>query len=229
MRTMQPKIRIKGIREGLLVNIGEGEWETVYNAFLEQIDHQAEFLKGARLALDVGNHILKAVQMSRLRDAVSERGLTLWAVLSNSPTTEKTAQALGLATRIAKLRPERNMHSLDTNIKEGEGAILVQRTMRSGYKLQSPGHVIVMGDINPGAEVIAGGNVIVWGRLRGLVHAGAEGDESAVVCALDLAPTQLRIAGQIALTPQRRGKPQPEIARLQNGQVVAEAWKAKGK
>jgi septum site-determining protein MinC len=75
--------------------------------------------------------------------------------------------------------------------------------------------------------VVAGGDVIVWGRLRGMVHAGAQGDEGATVCALDLSPIQLRIAGQIALTPKRRGKPQPEMARLINGQVVAEPWVSK--
>ena len=85
----------------------------------------------------------------------------------------------------------------------------------------------MIGDINPGAEVIARGDVVVWGRLRGMVHAGAEGDENAVICALDLSPTQLRIAGQIAVTPKRRGKPQPEMARILNGQVVAEPWDPK--
>ena len=60
-----------------------------------------------------------------------------------------------------------------------------------------------------------------------MVHAGAEGDEKSVVCALDLSPTQLRIAGEIAVTPKRRGKPQPEMARLENGQVVAEVWDPK--
>jgi septum site-determining protein MinC len=82
----------------------------------------------------------------------------------------------------------------------------------------------VIGDVNPGAQIIAGGNVVVWGRLRGLVHAGAEGDESAVVCAMDLAPTQLRIAGHIAIPPQERGEPRPEIAFVKNGEVVAEEW-----
>jgi septum site-determining protein MinC len=72
--------------------------------------------------------------------------------------------------------------------------------------------------------VIATGNVVVWGRLRGVVHAGAEGDEQAVICALDLAPLQLRIAGQIAITPQRKGKLQPEMAHIKDGQVVAEVW-----
>jgi septum site-determining protein MinC len=69
--------------------------------------------------------------------------------------------------------------------------------------------------------------VVVWGHLRGMVHAGAEGDDSAVVCALDLSPTQLRISDKIAVTPKRRGKPQPEIARLQDGQVIAEPWEPK--
>lgn len=226
---MQPKIQIKGIREGLLVNFGDGDWEEVRAAFLDHLDNQAEFLRGARLALDVGNHILKAVELSQLRDVISEHGLTLWAVLSNSPTTEGTAQTLGLATKLSKPRPERSVRTLDTTIQGGEHAILVQRTLRSGYSLQFPGHVVVLGDINPGAEVVASGHIIVWGRLRGMVHAGAEGDESAVVCALDLAPTQLRIAGQIAVTPQRRGKTSPEIVRLQDGQVVAEPWQEKGK
>ena len=84
----------------------------------------------------------------------------------------------------------------------GEGAILVRRTLRSGYSLQHSGHVVVIGDVNPGAEIIAGGDVIVWGHLRGMVHAGAEGNDDAVVCALDLAPTQLRIGGLIATTPR---------------------------
>ncbi len=226
---MQPKVQIKGIREGLLINLGDGDWQEVQEALLEHLDQQAEFLQGARLALDVGNHILKAVDMSQLRNKISERGLTLWAVLSNSPTTEQTAQTLGLATRINKPRPERQIHSLDTTIQGGEHAVLVQRTLRSGYSLEFPGHIVIIGDINPGAQVIAGGNVIVWGRLRGMVHAGAEGDTSSLVCALDLTPTQLRIADQIAITPKRRGKPIPEIARVVDGQVVAELWDPKGK
>jgi septum site-determining protein MinC len=87
----------------------------------------------------------------------------------------------------------------------------------------------VIGDVNPGAEIIAGGNIVVWGRVGGLVHAGASGDETAVVCGLDLHPTQLRIADQIAITPQRKGKPQPEMAKLIDGKVVAEIWNPKGK
>ena len=221
------KVQIKGIREGLLVTVGEGEWEQVHQALLEQLDEQGDFLHGARLALDVGNHVLKAAELGKLRSDISQHEMTLWAVLSNSPITEQTAQTLGLATRIGKPQPEYPAARSETILQTGEDAILVHRTLRSGFSLNHAGHVVVLGDVNPGAEIIASGNILVWGHLRGMAHAGAEGNEHAIVCALDLSPTQLRIAGHIAMTPQRRGKPQPEMARLDDGQVVAENWDPK--
>jgi len=225
---MGPKIQIKGVKDGLLVVLGEGEWPELHQTLLVTLDQRIDFFRGAKIFLDVGNQILRAVELGQLRDEISGRGLTLWGVLSNSPTTENTAQMLGLATRLSRpsaALQQRSMAAPETNLEDGEEAILVHRTLRSGYSLKYPGHVIVLGDVNPGAEVTAGGNVIVWGRLRGTVHAGAEGNDEAVVCALDLAPMQLRIAGRVAIPPQRKGKPLPEMAHLKNGQVVAEAWK----
>jgi septum site-determining protein MinC len=89
--------------------------------------------------------------------------------------------------------------------------------------------VVVLGDVNPGAEIIAGGSIIVWGHLRGTVHAGAMGEQTSVVCAMDLSPMQLRIAGFAATSPSRRGKTQPETAFLREGQMVAEPWNPKEK
>ncbi|MDH4135823.1 MAG: septum site-determining protein MinC [Anaerolineae bacterium] len=104
--------------------------------------------------------------------------------------------------------------------------VLVRRTLRSGQVIQHPGHVVVIGDVNPGAEIIAGGDVMVWGKLRGIVHAGATGDDGAVVCALSLAPLQLRIGNHIARAPEgREGLPErPEMASVQDGEIVAEPW-----
>jgi septum site-determining protein MinC len=228
---MAPRIQIKGIREGLLIILGDGEWPTLRAAFLEQVQQQADFLKGGRLILDVGNQVLRASELGQLRDILSDRGLSLYAVLSGSSVTQQTAQTLGLATRISRPQPERVIHPVET-VLTGEQAVLLRRTLRSGFSVQHTGHVIVIGDVNPGAEIIAGGDVIVWGRLRGLVHAGAQGDENAIVCALDLSPTQLRIAGKISVTPSRtslfqRGKNQPEMARIIDGVVIAEAWNSK--
>jgi len=219
----RPMMQIKGIKEGLMVTLGEGEWIDLENALMEHIEEKETFFKGARMALDVGNHILRAAEMGALRDRLSNKGIGLWAVISNSPLTEQTALMLGMATRISTPRPERAIRPLDTNL-EGESAIFVQRTLRSGFKVSHTGHVIVLGDINPGAEVVANGSIIIWGKLRVVVHAGVEGNENAVVCALDMMPTQLRIGSYVSIPSQRKGKHEPELARIHNGQVIVESW-----
>jgi septum site-determining protein MinC len=224
---MSSGFQIKGTRDGLLVSMGSGAWEDQYQVLIGQLEQQAEFLRGARLAIDVGETELKAAELGQLSKELADRGLSLWAVLSDSPATQRSAQDFGLATQIPKPAPAHLSAPGEGILLSGDEAILVRRTLRSGHNLQYAGHVVVIGDVNPGAQVIAGGNIIVWGRLRGMAHAGAAGDEGALVCALDLAPTQLRIAGAIAVTPKRRGKPQPELARLENGQVVAETWDPK--
>ena len=216
-------IQIKGIREGLLVTLPEGDWERIQADLLNEIGEKADFFKGAKLILDVENHILNATTMGKLVDLLGDHELTLWAVLSNSPKTEETARTYGLATRIHQPHPEAANHSISTDV-DGADAVLVRRTLRSGNRIEHRGHVTVIGDVNPGAEIIAAGDVVVWGKLRGTVHAGAEGDTDAQVCALELAPTQLRIADKVALTPPNKGKHTPEIARIQDDQVIAEPW-----
>lgn len=218
-----PAIHIKGIRDGLLVTLRGEAWPDLQSALMTQIESQPTFFQGGRLVLDVGEHVLKVAELSALRDSLSDRSISLWAVLSESPTTEQTAQNLGLATRISKPRPEEVRQVAEVS---DDTALWIRQTVRSGTRIEFPSHVVVLGDVNPGAEIISGGSVIVWGRLRGVVHAGAEGNQKAVVCALELSPTQLRIAGVIAVSPKREGKGQPEIAFLKDGQLLAEHWKA---
>jgi len=221
------KLQIKGVREGLLVTLGDGEWSVMRGQLLDTIDQQVDFFRGGKIYLDVGSQILHAVELGRLRDEISERGLSLWGVLSFSPTTEQTAQVLGLATRLSKpgVSPSyRAEVSPRKNQQEGEDAVLIRRTLRSGFRIQHDGHVVVIGDVNPGAEIVAEGTVVVWGRLRGNVQAGTSGNILAVVCALDLNPTQIRIADKIGVIHPRRGKNQPEMAHLKDGQVVVELW-----
>lgn len=103
--------------------------------------------------------------------------------------------------------------------------ILISRTLRSGQSVFYPGNVVIIGDVNPGAQVTATGDVIVVGALRGMVHAGAGGDESAMVVAFRLEPTQLRIANHISRPPEgMTPAKQPEVARVKNGVVTIEAY-----
>ena len=82
----------------------------------------------------------------------------------------------------------------------------------------------MLGDVNPGAEIIAGGNIVIWGHLRGTVHAGADGNKKAIICALDMSPTQLRINDQISVLNTTNNKRGPEIARLVDDRVITEPW-----
>jgi septum site-determining protein MinC len=217
-------IQIKGLRDGLLITIGNGEWAALEAALLEQIHAQGAFFHGARIALDVGPQVLKVNELVTLRDKLSDRGISLWAVLSESPTTEKTAQLLGLATRISKPRPEEARRFQVDDLGEGT-ALFLTKTLRSGMRIEFPGHVVVVGDVNPGAEIVAGGNVVVWGRVRGMIHAGAKGDTSAYICALDLSPTQLRIADEVSASLKPQNNPRPEIASLnQDGKLQSVLW-----
>jgi septum site-determining protein MinC len=222
----QITVQIKGVQDGLLISLADGEWEEQLDALMTYIHEREGFFKGAKVAVDVGSQVLHAAEVGTLRDKLSDEGVVLWAIVGQSGVTAKNASVMGLETRLNSPKTEKQVKPLDTSLI-GEPAVLVHRTLRSGFKISHPGHVIVIGDVNPGAEIIAGGNVVVWGKLRGLVHAGAEGDQNAIVCALGLMPTQLRIAEQIAIQPQRRGKPQPEVARIDNGQVIAEPWNFK--
>jgi septum site-determining protein MinC len=215
-------IQIKGIRDGLLVTLTGADWPDLVAAFIDNIENRSAFFKGGRVTLDVGSLELRVAELSTLRDTLSERGVSLWAVLSESPVTERTAQNLGLATRLSK--PARVEVRAEPEPLPEDAAKWVKGPLRSGGRIAYQGNVVVLGDVNSGAEIVAGGSIIVWGRLRGVVHAGAQGDENAVVCALELAPTQLRIAGEIAVSPKRSGKTQPEVARLKDGNLMAEPW-----
>jgi septum site-determining protein MinC len=223
---MEPeKIEVKGIKNGLLIELKNGDWEEQEKALMSHIDANQAFFKGAKLVLDVGDRPLKSPQLSSLRGELSDREIKLKAVLSSSLVTERASQDLGLEIKIDQSSHQDEKTTIDSML-DGDEAVFLERTLRSGHKVSYPGHIVVLGDVNPGAELIAGGNIIVWGKLRGVVHAGASGDLNAVVCALDLSPTQLRIADKISVSPPRKGKPRPEIARLEDGQVTAQDWKA---
>ena len=229
---MPDPITIKGIREGLLVTVGDTEtWPITSQGLLTRIDETADFFRGAKLALAIGTRAISAADLGRLRDDLSERNVSLWAVLSDLPLSTSAAQALGLNVALPTSgRPKREQPEREVDLEEArQEAVYVRRTLRSGRSVRHTGHVIVVGDVNAGAEIVADGDVVVWGHLRGTVHAGANGDVEAVVCALELSPTQLRIADLIAVSPARRGETRPEMARIKDRRIVAERWSARGK
>ncbi len=219
-------ISIKGVRQGLLVTLRQGGWEQLLAELQRRLADSPSFFKGGRVSLDVGPLALTERHLRQARDLLIQHDVTLHAVVSKNAQTEAAAQALGLVIDLGlERRPPSPAPPAAPPAPHGE-AIVTQGTLRSGQSIRHPGHVIVIGDVNPGAEIVAGGHVVVWGKLRGTVHAGAMGDDEAMICALDLSPMQLRIAGHITRSPEeRRRKPVPEVAAVRDGQIVATTWK----
>lgn len=223
----QTTVAIKGVKDGLLVTVSESEeWQIIVNDLAARIDHQSAFFNGARVTLDVGSRPVRKDELSSLKAMLERRNISLWSVTSDSATSIDSASALDLRATASANAQGAKPDPLPFNPEEdGTIGVMIRRTLRSGRTVHSQGHVVVYGDVNAGAEIIAAGDVIVWGRLRGNVHAGADGDESAVICALDMTPTQIRIAGYISIPPKdKRHKPKPEIASIRDRQIVVVTW-----
>ncbi len=234
MEQVAEAVGIKGIREGLLVTVSDrGSFADLLTLLTADLTQKQSFLQGSRVALQVGYRKLAKNDLHELQALFEKNQLELWAVLAEKSATRAAARELALATRLSGSQTDLDGNLLtavpqtETAVasQDAPGGLILKETLRSGRSVNHEGHIVIIGDVNPGAEIVAGGDVIVWGRLRGLVHAGALGSETAVICALELNPTQLRIADQIAISPdEKRGRPIPEQAAIRNGQIVAEMW-----
>ncbi len=233
------QLRVKGIREGLLITTTtEGSFEEMCAQLQAELQQKGGFFQGSRVALQVESRPLNKVQILQLQRLFMEHNLELWAILADDAETRTTARDLDLAIRLAGSQTDLDGNALiqplasagngpSTDDSHQTGVLLLRETVRSGRSILHEGDVVIIGDVNAGAEIIARGDVLVWGRLRGLVHAGAMGNSTAVICALDLNPTQLRIADQIAIAPHENGRtPYPEQASIKDGQIIAERWKS---
>lgn len=93
-------------------------------------------------------------------------------------------------------------------------------TVRSGQRLSSDGDIVIVGDVNPGAEVVAKGNIAVFGKLRGLAHAGCSGWEKACIISNHLCSKQIRIAGRIAVIPEERTPDSAELVKIEDDKII---------
>jgi septum site-determining protein MinC len=166
---------------------------------LEEVHHAlgGRELRGS-LVLESGAWPLTLPQLREIQTLLADRGLLLEGLSGENRASLVAAAGLGLITEA--LQPLDPSDSLPPT--QGNELTIHRGTLRSGDHLQADGSVLLLGDVNPGARISAAGHVLVWGRLRGIAHAGAGGDESARIVALRLRPLQLRIASAVALGPE---------------------------
>ena len=222
-------VELKSWRNGLLKELlltlpSEDSWDEMLaqvEAVLDEAKVKAS-AHGAQLTLDMG---VRAVALEPLSDLIerlrADYSLLTVAIVATDLLTQESARRLGL--NVYSMLPGTSAPIAAPEAIPGSNALYLPNTGRSGQRIDHPGTVIVGGDVNAGAEVIAEGDILVFGTLRGLAHAGSRGEEKARIVAGNMRPQQIRIAGKIARSPEDSGPASgvrnPEIARIENGEI----------
>ncbi|NLJ65943.1 MAG: septum site-determining protein MinC [Clostridiales bacterium] len=203
------KVFLKGILGGLQVYIGpDAGLESIMKELGQKLDSSKSFFKDTEVNLVFTGRELNESERNELVGFISQK-IHVGNVEFNIPI-EKEEAKMDAAT-----------YSTDEGMTK-----FYKGTVRNGQRIDYQGNIIVMGDVNPGAEIVAGGNIIVLGNLRGMAHAGVSGDKRAIVIALCLQPTQLRIGNVITRSPEdETEKPHyPEIAYLKGNNLFIEPY-----
>lgn len=206
-----PPVSVKGRGDGLRIVVSPGKASEIEKSLREQLARRAgAFFSGATVSLEFADGQLDLALATKLARVIEDADMRLTDVTAVLPQKK--------AGRPSPAEAEPHVSAT--------AAKIVTTTVRSGQRIMHDGAVVIIGDVNPGASVVAGGSVVVWGRLRGTVEAGLNDDGGAsVVCALDLAPTQLRIGTAIARAPEEPERtPVPEVARQETGRIVVDPW-----
>ncbi|HEY9845598.1 MAG TPA: septum site-determining protein MinC [Candidatus Caenarcaniphilales bacterium] len=145
--------------------------------------------------------LLDGRQLQLIAQALGEVQLQLRCVYTSRRQTAVTAATAGYSVE-QQAPPVPFNQSATPATQALADPLYLQTTVRSGVEIRHPGTVVVLGDLNPGSSLVADGDIMVWGRLRGVAHAGASGNAQCRIMALQLEPTQLRIAGQMARAPE---------------------------
>jgi septum site-determining protein MinC len=163
--------------------------------------------------LHAGDRLLDGRQMQEISEALTEAQLQLKSVATSRRQTAITAVTAGYS--VEQISKEKSLFTPINPPKPLEDALYLELTIRSGIEIRHPGTVIIFGDVNPGGTVIADGDILIWGRLRGIAHAGAGGNQRCLIMALQMEPTQLRIADSVARAPEKSpSQLYPEVASI---------------
>jgi septum site-determining protein MinC len=209
----------KGTKEGLYLILKEDmDLDTIKSNLDKKIKPSKRFFEGAKIVNFKGKKLTQE-EYDELKEVIEqEYGMTVVGSYSDNSHDMKAEGFEIKKPDILELLPFEDVH-------KGE-ALIVRATLRSGQLIQYKGDVVVVGDVNPGAHIKAGGSVIIMGNMRGIVQAGAKGDYSAFIVAYKMQPTQLRIGDIITRSPDGLGSKfnNPEIATVKQGMIVVEPY-----
>ena len=214
-----PAAACSGFPHRLLLPDQAGDPLELVRQLLGDAELQAPRSAVGPLRLECGQRRLGARCLAAIGSRLAEAELGPITVVAADPLTRVAAAALGLEwisphhLQVEQAEQAEQVAPLDLTSQPNQGSPVSQQltlhrgTVRSGDHIEAAGSLLVLGDVNPGARVSAGGHVLVWGRLRGVAHAGCRGDQGARIVAMGLQPLQLRIADVIARGPQEAPPP----------------------
>jgi septum site-determining protein MinC len=208
----------KGKADGIDIILNEStDFVKLKRSLKEKTARAKEFFAGADSKIAFKGRELSETEEKQLLDVIFKETTLDVSFLEGKgytapPSVPKTQTAVHTAV----------VHAAHTE----HNTAYYRQGLRSGQSIRFSGSVVVLGDVNPGSEIVAYGNVIVLGSVKGMVHAGAGGDDTCFVSSFNMQPTQLRIASVITYIPPheqaaRKNKKEikPEWAYIKDGQL----------
>lgn len=217
------KITFVATADALIINMREDcDYEVVLSQIEEKIVSARKFFNGASLAVKYRGKKLSRKQEGEIHDLLSAK---TGADIKSFEKYVEEKKDFEIESR--KSRDKFKMKRIFFKDVEEGMTKFYRGTVRSGQLIDYDGNVVVMGDVNPGGEIVATGNVVVIGSLRGMVHAGSDGNKDAMVVALSINPVQLRIADVITRPPDDKTDfdiQVPEIAYIKDDMMYIESF-----
>ena len=212
MKSVNNDVIIKGNKYGIIVVLNP---DISFNELKEQVAEKfresSKFCEDAKMALSFEGRDLNNEEEKEILDIIENNtDMKIVCIIDNDPKKEE----------LFKKSLEEKLMELENNTGQFYKGIL-----RSGASLEFESSVVIIGDVNNGARVVSKGNIIVLGALKGNAFAGACGNTNAFVVALDMQPTQIRIADTIARSPDKPVKndvKEAKIAFLEDGNIYIE-------
>jgi septum site-determining protein MinC len=212
MKSVNNSVIIKGNKYGIIVVLSpDVPFDELKELVAEKFKESSKFFENAKMAISFEGRALTNEEQKDILDIIGNNtDMQIVCVIDNDPAREE----------LFKKTLEQKLMELDNNTGQFYKGIL-----RSGASLEFENSVVIIGDVNNGARVVSKGNIIVLGSLKGNAFAGATGNTNAFVVALDMRPTQIRIADVIARSPDKPVKDEvkeAKIAFLEDGNIYIE-------
>jgi len=208
-------IIFKGTKKGMLIILdGSNKLEGLFEELKSKLRKSKSFFKNAPVRVQIKNRNLNSEEIDLIQNFFDEESeLDLIEIMSGDGEV--------LASMPTYYNKELGKNEYDYKV---DRSIVIRKTLRSGQRISFPGTIIVIGNVNPGSEIIAEGDIIVYGALKGICHAGSKGDKNAMIMALSLMASQLRIADIITKAPDDdiQEPEYPEKAYVSGDEIVVD-------